>query len=103
MVNCQFFVYESPMSYQRFSLAVLSAAILAGCAGMQPAGDRLESAYVILGVDGAASARAITTAARCPLIDIDGKSAPMAVRSPLSPIPLRPQAGDEDQALLARC
>jgi hypothetical protein len=79
----------------------LSAAILAGCAGMQPAGDRLESAYVILGVDGAASARAITTAASCPLIDIDGKSAPMAVRSPLSPIPLRPQAGEAKDRPLA--
>jgi hypothetical protein len=89
------------MSYQRFSLAVLSAAILAGCAGMQPAGDHLESAYVILGVDGAASARAITTAASCPLIDIDGKSAPMAVRSPLSPIPLRPQAGEAKERPVA--
>lgn len=89
------------MSYQRFSLAVLSAAILAGCAGMQPAGDRLESAYVIVGVDGAASARAITTAASCPFIDIDGKSALMAVRSPLSPIPLRPQAGEAKDRPLA--
>ncbi len=94
VVNCQFFVYGSPMSFQRFPLAVLSAAVLAGCAGMHPAEDRVESAFVILGDDGAATARAITTAASCPAIEIDGKSAPMAVRSPLSAIPLRPQAGE---------
>lgn len=84
------------MPFHRLPLAVLSAAFLAGCAGIQPqppAQGSLQSAFVILGEDGAAIARAITTAASCPAIEIDGRSAPMAVRSPLSPIPLRPQGG----------
>jgi hypothetical protein len=80
------------MSLPRISLALLSAAALAGCAGMQPR-DPLQSVFVIVADDGAAIARAITTAASCPAIEIDGRSAAMAVRSPLSAIPLRPQTG----------
>jgi hypothetical protein len=81
------------MPFHRYSLALLAAAALAGCAGLQsrPA---LQSAFVILGDDGAATARAIVTSPSCPAIEIDGKSTPMNVRSPLSPIPLRPQTGD---------
>jgi hypothetical protein len=85
------------MSLHRHSLTLLSAAALAGCAGpqLQPAPDTaLQSAFVIVGVDGAASARAITTSARCPRIEIDGRAAVMAVRAPLSPIPLRPQSAE---------
>jgi hypothetical protein len=83
------------MSFHRFPLAVLSAATLAACAGLQPrpAQEPLHAAFVILGDDGAAIARAITTAPGCPSIEIDGRVTAMAVRSPLSAIPLRPQAG----------
>jgi hypothetical protein len=81
------------MSFLRLPLALLSAAALAGCAGMQPQ-NALQSAFVILGDDGAAIARAITTSPSCPLIEIDGKSAAMAVRSPLSAIPLRPSSAE---------
>jgi hypothetical protein len=81
------------MSLHRFSFSLLTAAALAGCAGLQPRVP-LQSAFVIVADDGAAIARAITTAASCPAIEIDGRSAPMAVRAPLSPIPLRPQTGE---------
>jgi hypothetical protein len=81
------------MSLPRLSVTLLSAAVLAGCAGLRP-NDQLQSAFVIVADNGAAFARVITTAAGCPRIDIDGRSATMAVRSPLSPIPLRPQTGD---------
>jgi hypothetical protein len=84
------------MSLHRLSLSLLSAAALAGCAGLQSQRDArdLQSAYVIVGVDGAATARAITISASCPRIEIDGRAAAMAVRSPLSPIPLRPQSAE---------
>jgi hypothetical protein len=79
------------MSFHRLSLTLLSAATLAGCAGLQPQQDAhdLQSAFVVLGDDGAAIARAITISPRCPRIEIDGRAAAMAVRAPLSPIPLR--------------
>jgi hypothetical protein len=74
----------------------VTAALLAGCAGLQPgAHGPVQAAFVILGEDGAPIARAITTASRCPQIEIDGRIAEMAVRSPLSPIPLRPAAAGE--------
>jgi hypothetical protein len=84
------------MSLHRLSLTLLSAAALASCAGLQSQQDArdLQSAYVIVGVDGAATARAITASASCPRIEIDGRPAAMAVRAPLSPIPLRPPIGD---------
>jgi hypothetical protein len=75
-------------------LTLLSAAALAGCASLQAPDAALQSAFVIVGVDGAATARAITTSASCPQIEIDGRAAAMAVRAPLSPIPLRPQPAD---------
>ena len=79
----------------RFSLTLLASAALAGCASMPPRSavhEPLQAAFVVLGDDGAAIARAITTAPGCPAIEIDGHATAMAVRSPLSAIPLRPQA-----------
>lgn len=77
----------------RTSAATLAAAgLLAGCAAVTPpptARAPLAAAFVVLGADGAASARAITTASSCPAIDIDGRTATMAVRAPFGPIPPR--------------
>ncbi len=88
------------MSFHRHSLLLLSAAALAACSPLRPRqdADGLQSAYVILADDGAASARAITTAPACPRIAIDGRLARMAVRSPLSAIPPRPAAGGAKEA-----
>jgi hypothetical protein len=82
------------MSFPRLSLTLLAAAALAGCAGFQTRGP-LQSAFVIVADDGAAIARAITTAPSCPAIEIDGRSATMAVRAALAPIPLRPAATED--------
>jgi hypothetical protein len=74
----------------------LVAVLLAGCAGLWPTPPApVQAAFVILGEDGAPIARAITTASTCPRIDIDGRLADMAVRSPLSAIPLRPLPAGE--------
>ncbi|MFC5547010.1 metallophosphoesterase family protein [Massilia aerilata] len=81
------------MTLSRTSLVLLSAAALAGCAGLQPR-PALQSAFVILGDDGAATARAIVSSWSCPAIEIDGNVTTMSVRSPLSAIPPRPQTGD---------
>jgi hypothetical protein len=81
-------------SFHSVFLGLLSSAVLAACAGLQPQHDPLQAAFVVLGDDGAAIARAITTSPDCPQIDIDGRAAAMAVRAPLSPIPLRPQSGE---------
>src|SRR5690348_558886 len=85
------------MVFPRFPLALLGAATLAACSGLPPSQSQseraaLQSAFVILGDDGAPIARAITTAPDCPRIELDGRSATMRVRAPLSPIPLRPPA-----------
>ncbi len=64
------------------------AAVLAGCASL-PSEPRPDAAFVVLGADGAPIARAVTTAATCPAITIDGRTATMAVRAPHGPIPLR--------------
>jgi hypothetical protein len=73
--------------------ALLALAVLAGCTVPRPgAQPQVQSAFVILGEDGAAIARAIVGGAACPDLSVDGRSVPMAVRSPLAPIPPRPQA-----------
>jgi hypothetical protein len=93
------------MRIHRLPHAFLGAAVLAGlsaCAGLRaPAHTPVQAAFVIVGVDGAATARAITTGAECPRIEIDGRSAAMAVRAPLAPIPLRPVASDAQRRPLA--
>jgi hypothetical protein len=77
-------------------LAPVAAALLAACAGVPSAPDAaVQSAFVILGDDGAAIARAITTSASCPRIEIDGRMTEMTVRAKLGAIPLRPAAPAE--------
>lgn len=74
-------------------VAAVFVALLSGCAGLQgaPADTAAPaSAFVLVGPDGAAVARALTTAPNCPAIELDGRAVPMRVRAPLAPIPLRP-------------
>ena len=70
------------------------AALCGGCAApvLPPAAPRATPihAFVVLGPDGAAVARAITTAAACPAIEIDGVARPMSLRAPAATIALRP-------------
>ena len=69
------------------------AAALAGCVTAPGFGDRASSksyAYVVLGEEGGAVARLITTAPACPPILLDEKESPMDVRARPETIPLRP-------------
>jgi hypothetical protein len=68
--------------------SLVVATLLAGCASL-PSTPPPAAAFVVLGEEGAPIARAITTAATCPAITIDGRTAPMAVRAPYGAIPLR--------------
>lgn len=85
-----------PITTQR---AVLSAllACLAGCASIK-GGPVPDAAYIVMGEGGAAMARAITRAAACPAITIDGRVAPMTVRAPLQPIVARAAAAPGREA-----
>lgn len=73
------------------SCTLLAAAILAGCATAPLPPDVL-STWVVLGEDGAATARVITAATACPTLDIDGRPVPMAVRAAPATIAQRPTA-----------
>ena len=78
----------SPSSLVR-SGALLSAAMLAGCASYAPVPTHTEAAFVVLGENGQAIARVITAASACPPLQVDGHLMPMRVRVPLSSIPAR--------------
>ncbi len=69
-----------------------AAAVLAllGAGMAQAAIDPIQSAFVVLGEDGAPQARVITTAQACPALKVDGKSLPMSARAPAGAQPLRP-------------
>jgi hypothetical protein len=47
-------------------------------------------AFVVIGEDGAATARLITSAPACPPLNVDNRTLPMRVRVPKSRIPARP-------------
>lgn len=57
----------------------------------------LRYAFVVLGADGRAVARAITTAASCPAIELDGRSEPMDERVPPATVPVRPARVDRSE------
>jgi len=71
------------------------ALCLAACGGPSPrvegpADVGLKAAWVEVGPDGVAIARAITSADACPSIMLDGKAQPMTVRVRPGMVPLRP-------------
>ena len=80
--------------------------LLAGCSSMQPISTtapspKLLAAYVVIGVNGAALARAITPVdppnmqdVACPLIKVDGIAQRMLVRAPAAAIAQRSTASD---------
>jgi hypothetical protein len=76
----------------RIATALLLAALLAGCAAPTRDADRGATfyAYVVLGDDGRAVARVITSDAGCPMIELDGVKTAMDVRAAPATIPLRP-------------
>jgi hypothetical protein len=75
-------------------VAVLGVALLAGCASVPPAmvqgaAGNATYAYVVLGEEGRAIARVITTSVGCPVVTIDGNGIPMSVRAGPQTMPLR--------------
>ena len=78
------------MSFPSIRLAVASAALaLAGCASLTGERGPADVAFVVIGENGAATARLITAAAHCPPLSVDGQAVPMRVRVPTSSIPAR--------------
>lgn len=74
---------------------LILAALLAGCAVSPVPRDRSSAAstlytFVVLSEEGAAVARAITSATTCPRIELDGAARPMSVRAAAATMPLRP-------------
>jgi hypothetical protein len=69
--------------------AVVPALLLTACAGLvrDPGPD--DVAFVVIGEDGAATARLITAAPTCPPLIVDNRALPMRVRVPKSSIPAR--------------
>lgn len=70
--------------------AFFSALLLAGCAGVVRDPGPEDVAFVVIGENGAATARLITAAPTCPPLVVDNRVMPMRVRVPLSGIPARP-------------
>ena len=64
-------------------------ALLAACATTPPPSPTLYT-FVVLGVEGASVARAITSAAECPAIELDGVARAMSVRARAGTVPQRP-------------
>jgi hypothetical protein len=69
---------------------LLPALLLAGCAGLVTDPGPDDVAFVVIGEDGAATARLITAAPACPPLLVDNRALPMRVRVPKSVIPARP-------------
>jgi len=71
-------------SFASRSCGAFLPVLLVACNSLPPAtppGPPPQAAYVVLGAGGAATARAIVTAAECPALSVDGKALPMALRA----------------------
>ncbi len=87
----------APKPMFMFGLSGLMALVLASCnfPGANVAPDvPPQAAYVVMGEDGAAWARAITTDSRCPALLVDGTPLPMQLRVAAGTPALRPTASD---------
>ncbi len=72
------------------AVAAALALALAGCAGIVADPGPEDVAFLVIGEDGAATARLITGAPSCPPLMVDNRSLPMRVRVPKSSVPARP-------------
>jgi hypothetical protein len=78
------------MTWRWRVLGLLPLALLAACASNPaPPGATLYT-FVVLGVDGAPVARAITSSPECPAIELDGAARAMSVRARPGTVPQRP-------------
>lgn len=94
-MSMRFSIEARPRSLGRI-LACAVIAALAGCAssGGNRHATAATTAYVVLGENGAPIVRAITTAARCPGIRIDGREAKMELRAAAATVALRATRSD---------
>ncbi|MDB5793145.1 MAG: metallophosphoesterase [Massilia sp.] len=69
--------------------ALAGALMLAGCAGLVVDPGPEDVAFVVIGENGAATARLITAATTCPPLVVDNRAMPMRVRVPRSSVPVR--------------
>lgn len=83
-------------------LKLVALALVAGGAacsskggGDAPAPVSVRYAYVLMGPDGVAVARAITTDATCPVVTFDGVAVQMTVHAAAATVPARPMAYDD--------
>jgi len=75
------------------AIVVMLASVLGGCAappGAPAPAEQRTYAFVLLGEEGRAIARAITPPGSCPMIELDGVAVAMDVRAVSATIPLRP-------------
>lgn len=84
--------------------AVATLCLLAGCLGSDPSSmsppSDVRHSYVLLGENGQAVARAITVAATCPGLSVDGAPPePMTLRAPAASLPPRPTAFDANNTI----
>jgi hypothetical protein len=106
VVNCNF-AFSSAVSMTSFHtssrvLSLLAFSLLGGCAAFHTE-PQPEAAFVVLSEQGAPVARAITTAASCPSMTVDGVARPMQVRAPLQAIPPRPGKAQPPSGAVLAC
>ena len=79
-----------------------AATLVAACTqppvSVEPVSDPIEAAFVVLGVDGQATARVITRAAVCPVLTVDDAPQPMSVRAAPGTVALRPTLSTPDES-----
>ena len=92
------FLARRPVQIGLGATALAAAALLASCGGSDgnAAGSdsQIQASWVEMGAGNQVIARAITTAAGCPRISVDGGVSDMALRSAQATVPQRPTASD---------
>lgn len=82
-------------SFRPRVLTLLALSLLSGCASFFQHEPQPDAAFVLIGEQGTAIARAITSLPSCPSFTVDGRALAMQVRVPLQAIPQRPGAKAE--------
>src|SRR5260364_442875 len=75
----------------KINRCVWSFAAFSGSSLTPPSAQRPFTAFVVLGEEGAQTARALTEELQCPFIVLDGVSERMEVRAPAGVMPARPR------------
>lgn len=79
-------------SLRHFGAAAVLGVVLAGCTTLDTA-PAADYRYVLLGPQGEAVVRVVTTARSCPTLEVDGRPLTLSVRMPSGTLPPRPTRG----------